>query len=64
MKIKILEKCYTGTQGNMFKGDEHDIDDNIAEKLIARGFAEKAEAKKTKKLSNKSIKKLATPEDE
>tara|TARA_B100001939_G_C16763700_1_gene539444 strand:+ start:430 stop:624 length:195 start_codon:yes stop_codon:yes gene_type:complete len=64
MKIKILEKCYTGTQGNMFKGDEHDIDDNIAEKLIARGFAEKAEAKKAKKLSNKSIKKLETPEDE
>ena len=64
MKIKILEKCYTGTQGNMFKGDEHDIDDNIAEKLIARGFADKAEAKKAKKLSNKSIKKLETPEDE
>lgn len=64
MKVKILEKCYTGTQGNMFKGDVCDINDNIAEKLIARGFAEKAEVKKTKKLFNKSIKKLETPEDE
>ena len=40
MKIKILEKCYTGTVGNMYAGDEHDIDDRIAEKLIARGYAE------------------------
>lgn len=64
MLIKILDKCYTGTQGNMFKGEEHDIDDNIAEKLIARGFAEKVEPKKMKKLVNKAMKKLKTPEDE
>lgn len=50
MKIKILEKCYIGTNGNMFAGEEHDIDDRIANKLIARGFAEEAKAKKTKKV--------------
>ena len=64
MKVKILEKCYTGTQGNMYKDDEHDLDPNIAEKLIARGLAEKAEAKKSKKLVNKAIKKLTTKEDD
>jgi hypothetical protein len=31
MKIKILEKCYTGTVGNMFAGEEHDMDDRIAD---------------------------------
>lgn len=50
MKIKILEKCYIGTNGNMFAGEEHDIDDRIANKLIARGFAEEAKAKKLKKV--------------
>ncbi len=65
MKIKILEKCYIGTNGNMFAGEEHDIDDRIANKLIARGFAEEAKAKKTKKsIINRAVKSLETPEDD
>ena len=65
MKIKILEKCYIGTNGNMFGDEEHDIDDRIANKLIARGFAEEAKAKKTKKsIINRAVKALETPEDE
>ena len=65
MKVKILEKCYTGTQGNMFKGEEHDLDPNIAEKLIARGLAEELKEKKKKKsFIDRAIKGLETPEDE
>ncbi len=65
MKIKILEKCYIGTNGNMFAGEEHDIDDRIASKLIIRGFAEEVKVKKAKKsIINRAIKALDTPEDE
>lgn len=65
MKIKILEKCYIGTNGNMFAGEEHDIDDRIASKLITRGFAEEVKVKKAKKsIINRAIKALDTPEDE
>ena len=70
MKVKIIEKCYTGTQGNMFAGEEHDLDDRIAEKLIERGFAEAATAKKApkakKKLSDRvfGADEIVTPEDE
>lgn len=65
MKVKILEKCYTGTQGNMHKGEEHDLDPNIAEKLIARGLAEELKEKKKKKsFIDRAIKGLETPEDE
>jgi hypothetical protein len=66
MKVKIIEKCYTGTQGNMHIGEEHDLDDRIANKLIARGYAEEAKEKKKKKKSfiNRAVKALETPEDE
>jgi hypothetical protein len=69
MKIKILEKCYTGTVGNMYAGDEHDIDDRIAEKLIARGYAEAATKKAgrpKKKLFDRAADagEIETPEDE
>jgi hypothetical protein len=67
MKVKITEKCYTGTQGNMFAGEEHDLDDKIAEKLIARGFAEpvKASKKSKKKLFDRAVDaaEIETPED-
>ena len=53
MKVKILEKCYTGIKGNMYKGEEHDLEDRIANKLIARGYAEEAKEKKKKKSSRK-----------
>jgi len=65
MKVKILDKCYTGINGNMFKGEEHDLDERIAEKLIARGIAEEAKDKKKKKsIINRAVKALETPEDE
>lgn len=68
MKIKILEKCYTGTVGNMFAGEEHDMDDRIAEKLIARGFAEpvKKAGRPKKKLFDRAADagEIETPEDE
>jgi len=65
MKVKILNKCYTGTQGNMHKGEEYDLEDRIANKLIARGYAEEAKEKKKKKsFINRAVKALETPEDE
>jgi hypothetical protein len=65
MKVKILDKCYTGTQGNMFKGEEHELEPKIAEKLIARGLAEEVKEKKKKKsFIDRAIKGLETPEDE
>lgn len=45
MKVLIKEKCFTGHSGNMFAGEEHDLEPRIAEKLIARGFAEEVTAK-------------------
>jgi len=65
MKVKILEKCYTGTQGNMHKGEEYELDQKTAEKLIARAFAEEVKEKKKKKsFINRAVKALETPEDE
>jgi len=70
MKVKITEKCYTGTKGNMFAGEEHELDDRIAEKLIVRGLAEAVkEPKKSKKkfnLSNRAVDEadVATPESD
>jgi hypothetical protein len=70
MKIKILEKCYTGDRGNMFAGEEHDLHENIANKLIARGLAEAATEKKAgrpkKKLEDRSfdVADIETPEDD
>lgn len=80
MKIKIKSKCYTGQTGNMFAGEEHDVEKRIAEKLIARGYAEAASAapskapktvsKKAPKKTNRSVGlttsdiEIVTPEDE
>jgi hypothetical protein len=70
MKIKILEKCYTGDRGNMFAGEEHEVNDTIAGKLIARGLAEEVTEKKSgrskKKLEDRSfdVAEIETPEDE
>jgi hypothetical protein len=70
MRIKVIEKCYTGTQGNMFAGEEHDLDDRIAEKLIQRGYVEAVTAKKAPKAKKKFFDRaveadeIVTPEDE
>ena len=70
MKVRILEKCYTGERGNMFAGEEHEVNDRIGEKLIARGLAELATEKKSgrskKKLEDRSfdVSDIETPEDD
>ena len=50
MKVKILEKTFIGAGGNLHAGTEHEIEDNIAERLIARGVAEKAKRLRLKRL--------------
>ena len=65
MKIRILDKCYTGISGNMFKGEEYDFEERMANKLIARGYAEEVKEKKAKKsFLNRAVKVVETPEDE
>ena len=64
MKVKILKKCTIGMGGNMHQGEEHDVPDRIAEKLIKRGFAKKATKPKTPKKTDRAVKKVSTPEDE
>lgn len=46
MKVKILQKCFTGVGGNLYTGREYDLPDVTAEKLIKRGYAEAASAPK------------------
>ena len=69
MKVKILEKCYTGTVGNMFAGEEYELDDSIAQKLIDRNLAEESKKKAgraKKKFSDRSFGSddIVTPEDD
>jgi hypothetical protein len=74
MKVKIIQKCFTGHGGNMMIGEEHDLPDRTAEKLIKRGYAVAATAAKTKaktaKKSTRSVglkkseEKLETPESD
>ena len=67
MKIEIIKKCFNGTIGNMMAGQEYDVDKKIAEKLIDRGYAKKASAKKkTVKLENRQMTddEIETPEAE
>jgi len=69
MKVQIINKCFTGDRGNMFPGEEHDVSDRIAEKLIARGYAEEVKKKSgrpKKKLEDRSYDadEIVTPEDE
>ena len=77
MKVKILQKCFTGIGGNLMAGEEHDLPDRTAQKLMARGYAEAATAPKQKATKPKAPKKttrsvglkksdveLTTPEDD
>lgn len=66
MKIKVFEKCYAGTIGNMFPGKEYEVDDVMAERLIERNLAEPSKKKRTRKVSNRAVKaeEVSTPEDE
>ena len=63
MKVKILEKCFVGTGGNLMAGETYDLNVRTAERLIARGMATKVKKSAPKK-TNRSVKELATPEDD
>ena len=64
MKVIILQKCFTGAGGNRFAGEEVDLPEKVAKKLILSGYAEeKVSAPKPKK-SNRMIKKVFSKEDE
>lgn len=68
MKIKILQKCFAGEGGNMYPGEEHEISDRIAEKLISRGYAEEKKKggrpKKTLEDRSYDAAEIETPEDQ
>lgn len=56
MKIKFLEKTFIGTGGNIFSGEERDIEDALAQKLIDRGVAEEVKrARKKMKFSDRAV---------
>ena len=56
MKIKFLEKTFIGTGGNIFTGEERDIEDSLAQKLIARGVAEEVKrARKKMKFADRAV---------
>jgi hypothetical protein len=69
MKIRFLEKTFVGTGGNVFPGDEREIEDGMAQRLIARGIAEEAKKRGRKKkmsLSDRAVdaEELEIPEAE
>lgn len=56
MKIKFLEKTFIGTGGNIFTGEERDIEDVLAQKLIDRGVAKEVKrGRKKMKLSDRAV---------
>ena len=56
MKIKFLEKTFIGTGGYIFTGEERDIEDVLAQKLIDRGVAEEVKrGRKKMKLSDRAV---------
>lgn len=63
MKVKILEKCFAGTGGNLMTGQEYDLEARTAERLIARGLATKVKKAAPKK-TNRAVESVLTPEDE
>lgn len=42
MKVKILKDCSVSSVGDMKAGEEGQVEDRLARKLVARGFAEEA----------------------
>ena len=63
MKVKILQKCFAGTGGNLMAGETYDLDVRTAERLIARGMAAKVKKAAPKK-TNRAVEGPATPEDD
>lgn len=68
MKVKVLKKCFIGGGGNHFPGEELELDEAFADKLIARGIVEAKKAAPKKKALpkkvNRAVTELETPEDE
>ena len=48
VKITTLKDCQAGSVGIMLAGEDHDVLENEANKLIDRGFAKLWSAKKAK----------------
>jgi len=50
VKITVVKDCQAGSTGIMLAGEDHDVRDTEAQKLIARGYAKPfKEAKAVKK---------------
>ena len=64
MKVKVLKKCFIGGGGNHLPGDEIDIDETLAQKLINRGIVEAPKKTRAPKKTNRAVVELETPEDE
>ena len=48
IKITTIKDCQTGSVGIMLAGEDHDVREDEANKLIDRGFAKLWKAKKAK----------------
>ena len=62
MKVKILKDCFVSSVGDMKAGEEGQVEDRLAKKLVARGFAEEATddkpvAEKKKRATSAAVKK-------
>lgn len=61
MKVKILKDCFVSSVGDMKAGEEGQVEDRLAKKLVARGFAEEATdkpvAEKKKRATSTAVKK-------
>jgi len=64
MKVIILQKCFTGAGGNRFAGEEVDLPERVAKKLILSGYAEEKKAAPKAKKSNRMMKNVFSKEDE
>jgi len=69
MKIKITKKCFAGTGESLMAGNEYEIHDRIAQKLIDRGYAEAVKKSAPKKTTRsvgleKTDIQLETPESD
>lgn len=68
MKVKILKDCFVSSVGDMKAGEEGQVEDRLAKKLVARGFAEEATEDKPvaekKRATKPAVKKKEETESE
>lgn len=55
MKIVVKQKCFAGTGQNMMPGQEYDLPEGTAQRLIAAGVVEEVKAKRGRKPVNRAI---------